>query len=1022
MPRFGDFVTVGEPLRTSEQPGYFSTIWKAQWFGDQIDRFFAVKVILPRQGDPPPAESGEARDPTVPYVEGFRVQKNGHLQSAAVLAPIHAFGKAGSGVWYATDYYSRKSLREFISFKGHVDSRMLQNIIYHVVAGCLALQRATGRSHGNIKPGNILLADKRRPLRDIPLHLVDPRPSAFFHTPSDASEALAGAATAGKSVEALAEKSDLRAIGELICQLVEGRLTEGSHSVAFPVAASVAWKALGADAERWRDLCNRLGNPQLSLADVNLEALAKELRPSPRPRKGLLILVAAALIAPLAWAMFHRSAGDADLAAKGSAVQTPVPPSNEALLWRQLAELRAAGRQAEEQHAWPNATSALAQALQRADELRDKTQWQEIREELDFALAMEEGERLLKDARFKEAEKQANVALALKPQDVAATDLLARAGQTTSSSPPPVATGASDLEKLMANARDAEGKANWAQAAESWGQALRQANELKDQAQRAAISHQLEYVQAMQAGTHQLEERDYPHAIESAQKALTHNPGNAAADALRHQAEQASQAALAQIETERKLTEIDSLVSSADTALREHNWTKAAELLNRTLLAAETVPAPGKMEAARTTLKYAQAMERAQKLLDENSADAAEREIAQAIAVKPDDVTAKDLQRRAVALRSKLEADRSLRERQSKVDQLLATGRNAVRLKQWADAADQFNQALGEATNLSSPLQRTAIQRELDYSRGMDAGEKLLLGHQAEQALAQATKLLADNPADLAASDLKERAEAAQGVERDVASAQAALDRGDYDEVARLAQAHPRDDRFPPLTSQAEDEKRSLRAAEQQFAAGDYGFLTSLQIQPSAKKAPFATLLLAARKEQDELAALQALRDANKAEELRGRIARLPDPLRAKPPFDALGDWAESAGAVAVSAKPVESPPAKPAEPGKANLAGNDKLLDYWEYLLNVRKPPPDVKVEKVWKLTRSLRTFYLEQLAQMESEYKAAGRLDGKLKRRLDILRLQVERLAGGSPATSPVLQPGIEPYIAPVHPSGGK
>ena len=60
-----------------------------------------------------------------------------------------------------------------------MDSAALQQVVHSIVGVCLALKRARGYSHGNLKPANVLLVgEKKRPLRRTPLHLADAYPAS----------------------------------------------------------------------------------------------------------------------------------------------------------------------------------------------------------------------------------------------------------------------------------------------------------------------------------------------------------------------------------------------------------------------------------------------------------------------------------------------------------------------------------------------------------------------------------------------------------------------------------------------------------------------------------------------------------------------------------------------------------------------------------------------------------------------------------------------------------------------------
>src|SRR5439155_211896 len=98
----------------------------------------------------------------------------------------------------------------------------------------------------------------------------------------------------------------LKAIGELVLQLVEGRLVTNAYDYNYPIGPSRPWEMVG---EQWRQLCNRLLDPQLSLDQVNLESLEREFRPRlVTPRRigvtvGIIVLVVAGVYT---WTEVHK--------------------------------------------------------------------------------------------------------------------------------------------------------------------------------------------------------------------------------------------------------------------------------------------------------------------------------------------------------------------------------------------------------------------------------------------------------------------------------------------------------------------------------------------------------------------------------------------------------------------------------------------------------------------------------------------------------------------------------------------
>jgi hypothetical protein len=297
MPVFGDYSTIGEPVAVTDERGHVSTVWQARLNDSGDGRLYAVKVYTPRKRSSRKTEDeGQlGHDRGLEFTEGVKELKRAQGDAPNSLVPVHAFGIAPEGAWYVTDFYPR-SLKTLINLRVQADSDALQHLISNLVAACLALKRSRGFSHGNLKTSNIFLVGKPRPLRKTPLHVSDPFPTSSYQLAQlDAADRQA----AGELLAQTAEVQDLRAIGELILQLVEGRLIAGSYEYDYPVAKSAGWDQLGRDGEKWLKLCNRLLDPQLSPESISLETLQNEFQPSAGGGKALVIaggVVAACLV------------------------------------------------------------------------------------------------------------------------------------------------------------------------------------------------------------------------------------------------------------------------------------------------------------------------------------------------------------------------------------------------------------------------------------------------------------------------------------------------------------------------------------------------------------------------------------------------------------------------------------------------------------------------------------------------------------------------------------------------------
>jgi tetratricopeptide (TPR) repeat protein len=194
------------------------------------------------------------------FLQRAKLQKDTAEKCRRYFAPIHDANRTEEGAWYATDHYPRRSLKHRLGQAVDVDN--LRRLIWTVLQGLLEMRRVAGRSHGNLKPANILLGGSSgTPLGRSPLFLMDPQAGG----PADAE---------------MLELADLRALGELMYQLVTGHEITGPDEYNYPIEATDAWRKLGEGWEAWLGLCNRLVFPRLTLKEVNLERLAQEIKPS----------------------------------------------------------------------------------------------------------------------------------------------------------------------------------------------------------------------------------------------------------------------------------------------------------------------------------------------------------------------------------------------------------------------------------------------------------------------------------------------------------------------------------------------------------------------------------------------------------------------------------------------------------------------------------------------------------------------------------------------------------------------
>ena len=295
MPVFGDYEAIGEPVAVTNERDYVSTIWQAQKTGAQDSTLYAIKSFAPhRTSDATPTSDNLKHDSSLLFLDGAKQFQKARAEGGRHLIPIHGLGLCEDGSWYATDYYPR-SLKTWISLRGRVDGAVLQHIVGSIVGGCLGLKKSRNYSHGNLKTTNVFLVGKPRALRDTPILIADGLPESLLSIPNRGKTT-----NLGRSFEDSVELQDLKSIGELVLQLVEGRLFRNNYDYNYPIDHSSAWSELGGEGPQWRALCNQLLDPQLTLDQVNLNRLAGKYRVNKGSLPPLITIAAIGGIAVIA--------------------------------------------------------------------------------------------------------------------------------------------------------------------------------------------------------------------------------------------------------------------------------------------------------------------------------------------------------------------------------------------------------------------------------------------------------------------------------------------------------------------------------------------------------------------------------------------------------------------------------------------------------------------------------------------------------------------------------------------------
>jgi hypothetical protein len=265
--------------------GQGSSVYVAEGGGAGAAAGIAIKVFNPGfaafeldLGASAPAEHAA-------FLEGAEsrigLQKRA-AETSPCVAPVFDTGRVPGAVWCATRLYPR-SVERILRERTRLTGGQVVHVLGSVVRGALAFRQTCGRSHGNLKPANVLISGGES-LQAAVVAIADPLPGG-----EDRAEAY--------------ERADLRGIGELLYQIVRRREVTGPdwEDLLLPLELTEHWTAtFGRDASRWLALCNRLLDRELSLAALDLARLARELDAlKPRRRTALLAVGAVAVAAGL---------------------------------------------------------------------------------------------------------------------------------------------------------------------------------------------------------------------------------------------------------------------------------------------------------------------------------------------------------------------------------------------------------------------------------------------------------------------------------------------------------------------------------------------------------------------------------------------------------------------------------------------------------------------------------------------------------------------------------------------------
>jgi len=267
MPSFGPYETVSELHRTG-----FVVLYRARLAAGGKDDF-AIKVFQPIALL---AGAEQVKSESELFRSSAHTQQLVQAEAGVHWAPIHQCNSTAEGAFYVTDYYDR-SLQQLIDGHARPSTGVLHKIIESVGLGLVELKRACNRPHGNLKATNVLIAGEAKTAA-LKIVLSDPLPD--------------------EHIKKYHWTDDLRAVGELIYQLIMHRSAPAAHG--WKVSETDEWKTLGRQAKNWMDLCNRLLSAPAKPGAITLEGLIEELAKLKKLRSAYLrrwIIAAALMVA-----------------------------------------------------------------------------------------------------------------------------------------------------------------------------------------------------------------------------------------------------------------------------------------------------------------------------------------------------------------------------------------------------------------------------------------------------------------------------------------------------------------------------------------------------------------------------------------------------------------------------------------------------------------------------------------------------------------------------------------------------
>lgn len=517
-----------------------------------------------------------------------------------------------------------------------------------------------------------------------------------------------------------------------------------------------------------------------------------------------------------------------------------------------------------------------------------------------------------------------------------------------------------------------------------------EASRLRDEAvakaERLRIARQREqqYQEAIRSGQSLFDRQEYTGALAKADEALKLKADDPVAIRFR----QKVQAKLDELKTaQQREQQYRAAVQAGRILLDRQDFTEAIrhadEALSLKPSGAEALALKHNAQAKIEELKMAHQREQqyqatvraAQALFDNQDYTGALAKADEALHLKAGGTEAARLRQKSLAILQELKA---AQEREQKYQVTVRSGQDLFNREDYAAALAKADEALRfktdgtEATQLRQQAQakldelKAAQQREQQYQLALNAAQNALTRKDFATARTQAETALKLKPDDPAATQVRN-----QAIELpELAVAQSYFDQGDYGRAEEVAARFRESDFFKPLATAIQTERNALAEAKSRFDLGDYAVIQDVKKLAFGSKPPFVKLATEAQAEWELLHSFEGIKQTNGWAVLQTLFAApAAAPVRSKPPFKALAEWAEN------EARSFAEQQRRRATQLDAALV---QLLDSFNVSVPAGLRPAGArKAKTLGAIGEAGKPYYHAEVNKLENAYKAYGLLE---------------------------------------------